>query len=156
MINTEFIKKLNSIIEPKVNECGYKLYYLEFVTEQKENFLRLYIENINDENINLDDCEKVSRQISDILDIEDPIEDSYYLEVCSPGINRFICTNEHLKRYLEHDISIKLNKTFRGSKKFDGKLNSFDNSGITIIYENEKEIKIPREKIKSINLSGEI
>lgn len=153
MRNNELISSLNELIEPIVTKCGYKLYYIEFVKEQGENFLRIYIDS--EKGISLNDCEKVSRQISDMLDIEDPIPYSYYLEVSSPGIDRFLYNDEHLSMYKGSYITIKLNKLFNGSKKFKGFLKNFNDSQVTI--EQEKvEIAIPREKIKSINLNGEI
>ncbi|WP_035290623.1 ribosome maturation factor RimP [Clostridium sp. KNHs214] len=153
MNNSELVTKLNELVEPIVSKCGYQLYHIEFVKEQGENFLRVYIDH--EAGIGLNDCEKVSRQISDMLDLEDPISDSYYLEVSSPGIERELYNEEHLNKYIGNSITIRLSKLFNGSKKIIGVLKDFNDSEITITKEGE-EISIPREKIKAINLNGEI
>ncbi|WP_138205673.1 ribosome maturation factor RimP [Haloimpatiens lingqiaonensis] len=153
MNNSELMTNINKLVEPIVSRSGYQLYYIEFVKEQGENFLRIYIDHEN--GIGLNDCEKVSRQISDMLDQEDPIPDSYYLEVSSPGIERQLYTEGHLNKYIGESITIRLNKLFNGSKKFIGVLKGFNDSEITLTKEGE-EISIPREKIKAINLNGEI
>ncbi|WP_102400674.1 ribosome maturation factor RimP [Haloimpatiens massiliensis] len=153
MKNSELIIKMNELIEPIVSRCGYQLYHIEFVKEQGENFLRIYIDH--EDGIGLNDCEKVSRQISDMLDLEDPIPYSYYLEVSSPGIERELYTEEHLNKYIGNSITIRLNKLFNGNKKIIGALKDFNDSEIIITKEGE-EISIPRERIKAINLNGEI
>lgn len=153
MNNSELIIKMNELVEPIVSKCGYQLYHIEFVKEQGENFLRIYIDH--EAGIGLSDCEKVSRQISAMLDLEDPVPDSYYLEVSSPGIERELYTEEHLNKYIGNSITVRLNKLFNGNKKVIGVLKDFNDSQITIIKEGE-EIFIPREKIKAINLNGEI
>ena len=89
-----------------------------------------------------------------MLDEKDPIEDSYYLEVSSPGIERILYTDEHLSKYTNENVFVKLSKLFNGSKKIEGKLVGFDNEFIKINV-NEEEVTIPKEKIKRIILKGE-
>ncbi|GAA0723030.1 ribosome maturation factor RimP [Clostridium malenominatum] len=144
-----YINGLVKLIEPIVIKLGYELYYLEYIKENNDNYLRIYIDK--DEGIALEDCEKVSRAVSEMLDIEDPISDSYYLEVSSPGIERELYNDNHLNKYIDYKVSVKLKSLVNGSKKFDGLLKGFDNATITIKLENDL-LAIPREKIKTINL----
>ncbi len=146
------IKQLITLIEPIVTKLNYELYHLEFVKEGGENYLRIYIDD--EKGIGLDDCEKVSRTISDMLDEVDPIEESYYLEVSSPGIDRELHNDKHFERYINSEVEIKLSSLFNGSKKYEGVLIGFNNDSINI--ENDgKQIDIPREKINKVKLKVE-
>lgn len=146
------INKLNELIKPIVLNLNYELYYIEYAKENNENYLRIYIDN--EKCITLQDCEKVSREVSDILDIEDPIADSYYLEVSSPGVERILYNDAHLNKYINSDINIKLSKPFEGNKAYSGKLLNFDDDVIAIENDNIR-LNIPREKIKKVTLKGE-
>ena len=147
------INNLMKLLKPVVTELGYEFYYLEFVKEDGENYLRVYIDSKN--GISLNDCEKVSRKISEILDKEDPISSSYYLEVSSPGIFRTLFTDEHLNRYINSNISLNLNKLYQGKRKFEGKLVKFDSDNIIINYENV-DFLIPRDIVDKVILKGEL
>ncbi|KAJ51563.1 ribosome maturation factor RimP [Clostridium tetanomorphum] len=152
MNKENLIKELNTLIEPIVNKLNYELYHLEFVKESGENYLRIYIDT--EKGIGLEDCEKVSRTISDMLDEVDPIEESYYLEVSSPGIDRELYNDKHLEKNLNSEVSIKLSSLLNGNKKYEGTLKYFDSACIKIESEG-KEIVIPREKIQKIKLKVE-
>lgn len=144
---------LNKLIRPIVEEKGYEFYHVEFIKEFGENFLRIYIDK--EQGIQLEDCENVSRAVSDMLDVEDPIEDTYYLEVSSPGIDRGLYTDRHLEHQLHHKIRIKLSGLYNGKKLFEGELSGFNEEEIQILLDGQ-EFGIPREKIKAVNLIGEL
>ncbi|MBP1744030.1 MAG: ribosome maturation protein RimP [Firmicutes bacterium] len=144
------IKKLMETIEPIVAGLNYELYHMEYIKEAGEYYLRIYIDSEN--GISFEDCEKVSRRISEALDASDPIEEAYYLEVSSPGIERGLYTDKHFERYTGSDVNVKLNKLFEGKKAFKGKLVRFDAESITFQTE-EAEVSIPRDNVKSINIS---
>lgn len=152
MKDTFLIDKLTSLIEPIATTLGYELYHIEYVKEQGEYYLRIYIDK--PEGISLEDCEKVSRKTSELLDEVDPITDSYYLEVSSPGIERILYNDKHLQKYINNNIVIKLSKLLNGNKKYEGKLLSFEDNMIVIEYEN-LNINIPRDVINKIILKGE-
>jgi ribosome maturation factor RimP len=147
------MEKLNELIAPVVRELNYELYHIEYVKEDGEYYLRIYIDS--DKGITLEDCAKVSRPISDILDVKDPISDSYYLEVSSPGIYRGLYTDVHLDRYKGYSVEVKLSKSLDEKKVFQGILEGHNDSEISLNINNEEQI-IPRDKIKSINLQGEL
>lgn len=151
MSKVESTKNLFTLIEPIAKEKNCELYHLEYVKESNENYLRVYIDS--PKGITLEDCEKVSRAISDMLDIEDPITDPYYLEVSSPGIDRILYNDDHLSRYIGNEVIVKLNKLLNGKKQYAGNLIEFNSSEITINSEDENII-IPKEKIKTVNLKG--
>lgn len=144
------IKKLMDTIEPIVAALNYELYHLEYVKEAGEYYLRIYIDSEN--GISFEDCEKISRRISEALDVDDPIEEAYYLEVSSPGIERGLYTDKHFEKYTGSDVNVKLNKLMEGKKAFTGKLVRFDADSITIETEGA-ELSIPRDIVKSVNIS---
>lgn len=147
------IDKLLKLITPVVEELNYELYHLEYVKEGQEKYLRIYIEK-EDDGISLEDCEKVSRAVSDMLDVEDPIDEAYYLEVSSPGIERILYTDKHLERYIGSDVLVKISGLISGKKKFEGELLGFNSQELKIKYQDE-DFSIPRDKILSVNLRCE-
>lgn len=147
------INKLNELIKPVVNRLGFELYYIEYVKEDGENFLRIYIDS--NKGISLDDCEKVSRHVSDLLDETDPINESYSLEVSSPGIFRTLYNDDHFNKYMNYDVDVTLNIPYKGMGKYTGKLAGFTESILNIKCSNEI-YDIPRNTIKSVTLSGEL
>lgn len=153
MENSILINKLIDLIKPVVLTLGYEFYYIEFVNEEGENYLRVYIDN--EKGISLEDCEKVSRKVSELLDEVDPIDCGYYLEVSSPGIFRTLFTDEHLNKYIESNVAINLNELFKGKRKLTGQLISFDKNNIVINNESEN-ITLPRNIIKVINLEEKL
>ena len=108
-------------------ENGYELYNTEFVKDGRDWFLRVYIDKAQaDEYVSTEDCEKVSRFLSEKLDESDPIEQNYYLEVSSPGMDRPLITPEHYARYVGEEVEIRLYKAIDGVKNIQGTLESFD------------------------------
>ncbi|HZK70968.1 MAG TPA: ribosome maturation factor RimP [Clostridia bacterium] len=149
MRNDTLLQKLKKIALPIVEKNNCELYHLEYVKEAGENYLRIYIDSSN--GISLEDCEKTSRGISEILDVEDPITDSYYLEVSSPGIERILYEDNHLKKYIGQNVLVNLNSLYEGVKKLEGNLLGFSDVQIEIQYDGDN-ISIPREKISVVSL----
>ncbi|OOM13705.1 ribosome maturation factor RimP [Clostridium saccharobutylicum] len=147
------IQKIEELVRPITSELSYELYYVEYIKENGDFYLRIYIDK-EEGRISLNDCEAVSRRVSDILDKEDPIEGAYYLEVSSPGLNRGLYTEEHFKKFIGKEVLIRFTSSFSGMKSIKGILKASEEE--FIIVEDENEVKIPRDKIKSANLEGEI
>ncbi|MVX66737.1 ribosome maturation factor RimP [Clostridium chromiireducens] len=147
------IEKIEDLISPVFLEVSCRLYYVEYVKENGEFYLRIYIDK-EEGRISLDDCEAVSRRVSEILDVEDPIKEAYYLEVSSPGLNRGLYNEEHFKKVLGKEVLVKLTSAINGAKNIKGILK--DVSEDSIIIEAEEEVEIPKDKIKAANLEGEI
>ena len=142
MANIE--EKVIDLIEKDVITLGYELYDVEYVKEGKDYFLRIYIEN--EKGIGLDDCEKVSNQITEILDKEDYIKEQYFLEVSSTGVEKVLRKDKHLEKNIESNIEIKLFKSINGKKQYEGILKNFDDKTLVIECETEK-ITIERKNI---------
>jgi ribosome maturation factor RimP len=147
------IEKIEELVKPIISELLYELYYVEYIKENGDFYLRIYIDK-KDDRISLDDCVAVSRRVSEILDTEDPIEDAYYLEVSSPGLNRGLYKEEHFKRFIGREVLVKLNSSINGTKSIKGILK--DVLEDSIVVEAETEVEISKDKIKFANLEGEI
>ncbi|MBS4804337.1 MAG: ribosome maturation factor RimP [Clostridium sp.] len=146
------IEKIYQLVRPVAEELQYELYHIEYVKENGEYYLRIYIDK--DGGISLTDCEKVSRRVSDIMDEEDPIPVAYFLEVSSPGLNRGLYTDAHYVMQIGKEVFIRFTKSFEGKKNVKGILREVKED--SIVVEAESLITIPKDKIKSANLEGEI
>lgn len=154
MNNKELLEKLEKLIRPEVEKLNYEMYHLEITKEENEKYLRIYIDK-PEASITFDDCEKVSRTVSEMLDIEDPIEFSYYLEVSSPGIERELFNDNHLQKHTGFKVNLKLNSLFLGKRLVNGVLVSFDKENY-YIKEAQALLTIPRAIVSNIRLDGEL
>ena len=114
--------KVFSIINPSIEDLGYELLGIEYVPSGKHSILRLYIDS--EDGIGVDDCEIVSRQVSAIMDVEDPITGQYNLEVSSPGIERPLFVVAHYLRFLGHDVRLRTFRPIEGRRNFTGAIGS--------------------------------
>ena len=138
-------ERVESLLKEKIEAIGYELYDVEYSKEGKNYFLRIFIDKTG--GIDLNDCEKVNNEIDEILDEADYIKEQYFLEVSSPGIERIIRKEKHLKKYIGHEINIKLfKKDKNGNKVYQGILKAFDQENIEL----EENIKIERKNIAQI------
>lgn len=140
-------EKIESLVEGKINNLGYELYDVQYVKEGKDYFLRIFIDK--DDGIDLNDCEKVSSEINNLLDEADYITDQYFLEVSSPGIERVLRKNKHLKDNIGNEVELKLFKKINNTKLLQGNLIDFNESYITIETDKEK-LQIDRKDISII------
>ena len=131
MQKSEIERKVSHLLEAILKELQLELYDVEYVREGKNNFLRIYIER-DTGGICIDDCEHVSRRISDRLDAEDFIPDAYFLEVSSPGLDRQLKKPKDFIRYIGSKVDVKLYKPFNGEKMLCGTLTAFEDNTITI------------------------
>ena len=140
--------KVQKLLEPIIENLGYELYDVEYSKEGKNYFLRIFIDN--EKGIDLNDCEKVNNSITDILDEENYIKEQYFLEVSSPGIERILRKDKHLKDNIGNQINVKLFKKDENSKKeYSGELEDFNDIEI-IIKQEGNQIKIERKNISQI------
>ena len=145
-------EKVEQLVKDPIEKLGYSLYDVEYVKEGPEYYLRIYIDK--ESGIDLNDCEKVSNEINEILDKADYIKEQYYLEVSSPGIERKLRKDKHLEQNISKNVEIKLfKKDNNGKKEYTGKLKAFNQE--EIIIETDKEIAIERKNIAQIKTINE-
>ena len=123
-------ERVYSLIRKTVEEQGVSLWDVRFVKEGASWYLRIYIDK--PDGITIDDCTNVSHAVDPIIDSADPIDVSYYLEVCSPGIERELTRPEHYAAMLGKKISVRLDKAKDGTKELTGLLKSSDKDGIVL------------------------
>lgn len=126
--------RIAALIEDAVKEQGVTLWDVRFVKEGASHYLRIFIDK--PEGISIDDCTNVSHAIDPILDEADPIDSAYYLEVCSPGIERELSRDMHFEMAIGKRIRLRLFKALDGKKEFEGILSSFEN-GIQLDVDGE-------------------
>lgn len=124
------VERVWKICEPIANELGLRIWDIRFLKEGVSWYLRIFIDK--DSGISIDDCERMSKAIDKPLDDEDPIDQSYYLEVSSPGIERDLVRDEHFQSCLGQKIMIKTIRPVDSKRDFKGILKSFDNGMVTV------------------------
>lgn len=127
--------KVELIVKNIINNLGYEIYDIQYTKEGQNNYLRIFIDK--DGIIDINDCEKVNNAINDILDIEDPIKESYFLEVSSPGLERTLRKKEHYESQINNEIIVKLFKAIDNSKEIVGILTDVRDNGICIKADNK-------------------
>ncbi|EOD00619.1 ribosome maturation factor RimP [Caldisalinibacter kiritimatiensis] len=139
------------IAQPIAEELRFELVDVEFVKEGPHKYLRIYIDKPG--GISIEDCQEVSERVSLKLDEIDPIEEQYFLEVSSPGLDRPLKSDEDLESNLHNDVEVSLYKSLNGKKRLIGELIGFNDDEIEIDEEENGKVKIPRNIISRINLA---
>ncbi len=129
----EYEERTESLLKPIAQAEGVTIYDVEYVKEGGDFYLRAYIDK--PEGVNIQDCENVSRRLSDELDREDFIPDAYILEVSSPGLGRVLKKDRHLQASLGLEVDVRLFKPVDGCREYSGVLESFDRDSITVLVE---------------------
>lgn len=141
--------KLQDMLEPVVTALGYSLWGLEVISSGRHSTLRIYIDS--EDGILVDDCEKVSRQVSSVLDVEDPIQGEYTLEVSSPGMDRPLYTLEQFAQYAGHEINVRLRAPYEGRRRYKGRLVGVEGDEV-VMQVDDHQFLFPVETIDKANV----
>ena len=141
--------KLNDLIKSAIEKMGYELTDIEIKTQGREQLISIFIDNLT--GINIEDCEIVSRQISLLLDVENPISGKYILEVSSPGLDRKLTKLNHFKRFMGNELRIKLLRSIDGRRNFRGKLLAANKESIKVQVDDQL-YKLPIDLIEIARL----
>jgi len=148
------VQDLTELFDPVIRSMGYELVGIEFQDSTQHGTLRVYIDHEN--GIGVDDCVAISHQISAILDVEEPIQQAYDLEVSSPGINRPLFKAQDYEQYSGHSAKIKMAVPLNGRRNFKGVLQGvIDSRSVQIMVDNEG-YDLPISDIAKANLVDEI
>ena len=149
-------QSVEALMRPFEDE-GYEIWNVEFVKEGKERQLRVFVDK--DGGIGLDDCEKISRRLSERLDEDDPIGEAYSLIVSSPGMDRELLKDEHYERYAGAPVEVALYKGFEGRKKFAAILGKKTEAELCVtpvdrdtLEPEGEELRIPNGLVSKVNL----
>lgn len=142
--------RTEELLIPIVTEHGLEVYDVEYMKEAADWYLRIYFDK--PEGITIQDCELVSRAMSEILDREDFIEDAYIFEVSSPGLGRTLKKDRHFDKSIGKEVIVKTYKQKDGSKEFEGILTAYDKDSITIEIE-ETDIVFMKSEVALVKLA---
>ena len=143
------LKLLHELIEPSVTALGFELWGIEYLVQGAHSVLRIYIDS--KDGITVDDCAKVSHQVSGVLDVEEPISGHYNLEVSSPGMDRPLFTLEQFAAWAGHQVQLRLRVPFEGRRKFKGLLNGVEGDEVLLVVDKE-EYLLPIDLIDRANI----
>ena len=129
-------EQIAELIAPTVEALGLELWGIGLQQQGKYSLLRIYIENRED-GVGIEDCEKVSRQVSALLDVEDPISGEYTLEVSSPGMDRPLFTAEQFGLYVGETVNIRLRTAMQGRRKFKGVIERVNEGVVDLLVDGE-------------------
>ena len=144
---------LTQLIQQVVEPMGYELVGIELLNRQKTStLLRIYIDSSH--GITLDDCTAVSHQISGVLDVENPIEENYDLEVSSPGLDRPLFDKKHFDRFKGKKARIRMRMKLNGRRRYEGVLAGVENNNVILDVEGVK-LDLPLDQIETARLIPE-
>jgi ribosome maturation factor RimP len=129
-------ERLIALIEPLLSRLGYELVELEFAPTHGRGSLRIFIDK--PAGVGLEDCERVSREVSALLDVEDPIPGAYALEVSSPGDDRVLRKRAHFERFVGSRVHVELTAPRAGRRRYTGKLISVEEDGVALEVDQER------------------
>ena len=150
MAKRDYESRTEELLTPIAEATGVSVYDVEYVKEGSEWYLRCYIDK--PDGVTIQDCETVSRALSDRLDEEDYITDAYILEVSSPGLGRTLKKDKHLAKSIGQEVELKTYKPIEKQKEFSGILRAFDQDTVTIETQTG-EIQFDRSDVALIRLA---
>ncbi len=143
------LEQLQALLAPVVEGLGFQCWGIEYISQGKHTVLRVYIDK--EGGIMVEDCEAVSRQISGVLDVEDPISSEYALEVSSPGMDRPLFTLEQFASHAGEQVKIKLRTPFEGRRNFQGLLRGVEDQDV-VVQVDQNEFLLPIDSIDKANI----
>jgi ribosome maturation factor RimP len=144
-------ERLIALIEPVLVRLGYELVELEYAAGRSQAVVRLFIDQ--PEGITVEDCERVSREVAALLDVDDPIPTAYTLEVSSPGFDRVLRTAAHFERFVGSRVFVELKVPRAGRKRYTGMLQAVNATGIELEVDKQK-VEVPFDEIGKARLAG--
>lgn len=144
------VKTVWEIVEPIANELGLKIWDVRFLKEGSSWYLRIFIDK--DGGVSIDDCVDLTHAINDPLDEADPIEQAYFLEVSSPGVERDLVRDEHFLANIGEKIKVKMIRPIDSQREFSGVLSDYTDGNITIAIEDEKGFTFTKKEASWVKL----
>lgn len=145
---------VTELVDSVVVSLGYELVGIEYLPQGKNSVLRVFIDS--PDGIVLDDCERVSRQLSSVLDVEDPIKGQYLLEISSPGLDRPLFKLEDYQRFCGQQVKLRLHDMQEGRRKMKGRIDVVDGEVITLSLDDGEQIEVRFDNIDKANLVPEL
>ena len=144
-------ERLIALIEPVLVQLGYELVELEYAAGRSQAVVRIFIDQ--PAGITVEDCERVSREVAALLDVDDPIPTAYTLEVSSPGFDRVLRTAAHFERFVGSRVFVELKVPRAGRRRYTGTLQAVNAAGIELEVDKQK-VEVPFDEIGKARLAG--
>ena len=144
--------KVLSLVEEAVSSQGCTLWDIDYLREGADYVLRITLDTGKDGGVSIEDCERVHRALDPLLDEADPIDNAYYLQVSSPGVERDITLPRHIEALCGERVEARLFAPMNGRRVISGKLLGFDEGGCVVIEEGGKNLALPYEAIAKMKL----
>lgn len=144
------VKNVWEIVEPFAEELGLKIWDVRFLKEGSSWYLRIFIDK--EGGVSIDDCVDLTHAINKPLDEADPIEQAYFLEVSSPGVERDLVRDEHFTAYIGEKIKVKMIRPVEGKREFNGILSDYSDGNITISLEDESGFTFTKKEASWIKV----
>jgi len=138
-------REIETLLTPTINAMGLRVWGVEYLGQGKRSTLRVYIDS--DVGVTIDDCERVSKQVSDLLDVEGTLVSSYTLEVSSPGMDRLLFKPEQYAESIGETVDVRLNYPFEGRRRVVGALTGLENDEVSVQAE-DSEFLIPLSNVQ--------
>lgn len=143
-------EQLIALIEPLLGQLGYELVDLEYAPSRTRGLLRVFIDK--PQGVGIDDCERMSHELSALLDVEDPVSTAYTLEVSSPGLDRVLRTRAHFERFVGERIWVELKVPRDGRRRYTGQLAGIDAQAIELLVDGAM-VRVPLDEIGRARLA---
>lgn len=142
-------EKIQALIEPVVVGLGYEYVGAELLHQGRHSLLRIYIDTVD--GVTVDDCARVSRQVSGVLDVEDPLPGQYVLEVSSPGLDRLLFRPKQFEQFIGENVQLKLETMLDGRRRLSGELLRLED-GVVVLSVEGQEMRVPFMDIEQARL----
>lgn len=144
-------ERIRDVVKPVIEALGCQLWGMEFLGQGRHSLLRIYLDKPG--GVNIEDCAEVSRQLSAVLDVEDPISTEYTLEVSSPGLDRMLFTLEQYRDYVGSQVKLRLSENFEGRRNFAGRLDEVLEDEVALVSGEDRYV-FPFELIEKAQLQA--
>jgi ribosome maturation factor RimP len=150
----ENLQTLKRVLTSVVEAMGYEWVGMEFHPRHANALLRIYIDSMT--GVTLEDCQRVSHQVSGVLDVENPIDGQYTLEVSSPGLDRPLFEARHFERFAGSEVRLQLRELLNGRRKLIGCLRGMHDGNVVIVDSEGQEWQVPFERIEKARLAPQL
>lgn len=148
----DIVTRITSVVEPTLTSMGYCIVQIKFSDGSRRKTLSIMAERNDEVSMSFDDCTEITRTVSALLEVEDPITSAYDLEVCSPGIDRPLTKLVDFTRFSGHEAKVETMIPVDGRKRFRGEIKGTKGEVITLVMPEKNEVSFPFTHVKTAKL----
>lgn len=153
MKKSALIQRVDDLLRGAVESLGFSIVRIRYSSQRGEDVLQIMAEPFEDREMTVEDCAQISRHVSAIMDVEDPISGAYRLEISSPGIDRPLSSEEEFARYIGHTVNVEMEWPVDGRKRFKGDILSVENGQVALELDAKNKVTLDVEGMQSAKLA---